>query len=365
MAALPSPRARAPGPRPVRPAADAPTRPRPGQYVEAVGRILRVQSGAEELVAGAVARRPRLRARPRRAGAARRRVGRRRRRRRPRWPPRIARAAGADERERRFIEVATARVTRARRRRRPRPCSPTSRPTPRTRSRSAWPCRRSRSAARPRSRPRPGRWSKGSSRSTAATGGTAGMLAFVRQEQGRYDEAGELAARRWPSSRRPGTRCTPRRTCTTRPAITGPGWPGWTGGSRSCGAQASHRAHFSWHAALHELALGDDRAVPRALRRPARAAGRARRARARRLGVAAVARLHRRARGVPSSSARCWPPCRPGCWPTRRRRSWRMHAAVALAAAGDCRGLAALRRSAAARERTDVHRHASRRWPTR
>ena len=57
----------------------------------------------------------------------------------------------------------------------------------------------------------------------------------------------------------------------------------------TCGRQATHRAHFSWHAALHELSTGDVEAVRRRYAEPARAAGRHRRARAGRLGVAAVA----------------------------------------------------------------------------
>ena len=52
-----------------------------------------------------------------------------------------------------------------------------------------------------------------------------------------------------------------RPTCSTRPASTTPDGPGSTTGSTESGRAASHRAHFSWHAALHELALGDTEAV--------------------------------------------------------------------------------------------------------
>ena len=58
-----------------------------------------------------------------------------------------------------------------------------------------------------------------------------GLLAFVRQEQGRFDEAMELAAGRWRSSPAPATPRTRGHTRTTRPATTSRGWPGWTAGS--------------------------------------------------------------------------------------------------------------------------------------
>ncbi len=57
-----------------------------------------------------------------------------------------------------------------------------------------------------------------------------------------------------------GRERTPARTSSTRPASTPPGSAGSAPGSSSAGG-ASHRAHFSWHAALHELAWGDVAAV--------------------------------------------------------------------------------------------------------
>ena len=108
------------------------------------------------------------------------------------------RAAGrADERERRFVEVADRPRPRARaRRRRPR-CSPTSTPIPRTRSRSASPCRRSRSAARPRSRPRRGRSSRGWRRLRRR---------LVVPRAARVHPAGAGALRRGRRARRPRAR---------------------------------------------------------------------------------------------------------------------------------------------------------------
>ena len=91
-----------------------------------------------------------------------------------------------------------------------------------------------------------------------------GLLAFVRQEQGRFDEAMDAVLRaRWRSSPAPATRRTRGRTRTTRPATTWPGWPGWTAGCTGDGASIDSLSHFAWHAALHELSLGDLDAVRR------------------------------------------------------------------------------------------------------
>ena len=57
-----------------------------------------------------------------------------------------------------------------------------------------------------------------------------GLLAFVRQEQRRFDEAMELSCRSLAEEPPPGTPPTRGRTPTTRPATTRPGWPGWTAG---------------------------------------------------------------------------------------------------------------------------------------
>jgi uncharacterized NAD(P)/FAD-binding protein YdhS len=87
------------------------------------------------------------------------------------------------------------------------------------------------------------------------------LLAFTRQDQGRYDEAGLLAES--------ALSCEPSsghavHALTHVMYETGQHEAGrvyldhWVAES---GRSASHRAHFSWHAALHELALGEVEAV--------------------------------------------------------------------------------------------------------
>src|SRR5439155_23585102 len=88
-----------------------------------------------------------------------------------------------------------------------------------------------------------------------------GLLAFIRQEQDRFDEAGELAARALMAEPAAGHAVHAKAHVhyETGDHRAGLAWlDGWIA---TCGARASHRAHFSWHAALHELALGDGAAV--------------------------------------------------------------------------------------------------------
>jgi hypothetical protein len=88
-----------------------------------------------------------------------------------------------------------------------------------------------------------------------------GMLAFVRQEQEHYDEARELAVQALATEPAAGHAVHAKAHVhyETGDHAAGLAWlDTWID---SCGARASHRAHFSWHAALHELALGDDAAV--------------------------------------------------------------------------------------------------------
>ena len=96
-------------------------------------------------------------------------------------------------------------------------------------------------------------------------------------------------ARRWTRSRRPATRCTPARTSTTRPATMSPAATGSTGGSSGPGRTADNLAHYSWHAALHELSMGDLVGGPVPLHGRPRPAGGRRMSRAGRLVLAAVA----------------------------------------------------------------------------
>ncbi|MCW2752841.1 MAG: lycopene cyclase [Marmoricola sp.] len=87
------------------------------------------------------------------------------------------------------------------------------------------------------------------------------LLAFVRQDQGRFDEAGLLAESALscePSSGH-AVHAQTHVLYETGQHDVGRVWlDHWVAES---GRSASHRAHFSWHAALHELALGDTEAV--------------------------------------------------------------------------------------------------------
>ncbi len=89
------------------------------------------------------------------------------------------------------------------------------------------------------------------------------LLAFTRQDQGRYDDAGLLAESALsckPSSGH-AVHAQTHVLYETGQHETGRVWlDHWVAES---GRSASHRAHFSWHAALHELALGDTEAVRR------------------------------------------------------------------------------------------------------
>lgn len=87
------------------------------------------------------------------------------------------------------------------------------------------------------------------------------LLAFTRQDQGRWEEAGLLAESALscePSSGH-AVHALTHVLYETGQHETGRVWlDHWVAES---GRSASHRAHFSWHAALHELALGDTEAV--------------------------------------------------------------------------------------------------------
>ncbi len=88
-----------------------------------------------------------------------------------------------------------------------------------------------------------------------------GLLAFARQEQGRFEEAGVLAERSLVLEPRGGNaaHAAAHVYFETGEHRTGIGWlDPWMATS---GRDAIHLAHFSWHAALFELALGDTEAV--------------------------------------------------------------------------------------------------------
>jgi uncharacterized NAD(P)/FAD-binding protein YdhS len=85
----------------------------------------------------------------------------------------------------------------------------------------------------------------------------SGLLAFVRQDQGRYDEADSLAwsAMRVEPASGHAVHAQTHVFYETGQHVAGLQWlDPWIASS---GQAASHRAHFSWHAALHELSLGD------------------------------------------------------------------------------------------------------------
>lgn len=88
-----------------------------------------------------------------------------------------------------------------------------------------------------------------------------GLLAFIRQEQGRLAEADQLSAKSLSVEPSAGTAVHARAHVFFESGEhrAGLDWlDGWIDG---CGRDAVNRAHFSWHAALHEFALGDDDAA--------------------------------------------------------------------------------------------------------
>jgi hypothetical protein len=91
----------------------------------------------------------------------------------------------------------------------------------------------------------------------------AGLLGFVRQEQRRFDEAMELAVASLAVEPGAGHSAHARAHAhyETGDHESGLAWmDGWVTGA---GATIDSLSHFSWHAALHELSLGDLDAVRR------------------------------------------------------------------------------------------------------
>jgi len=91
----------------------------------------------------------------------------------------------------------------------------------------------------------------------------AGLLAFMRQEQHRYDEAMDLAVASLAVEPGAGHSAHARAHAhyETGDHEAGLAWmDGWVTGD---GATIDSLSHFSWHAALHELSLGDLDAVRR------------------------------------------------------------------------------------------------------
>ncbi|MGO4257722.1 pyridine nucleotide-disulfide oxidoreductase [Marmoricola sp. RAF53] len=105
---------------------------------------------------------------------------------------------------------------------------------------------------------------------TPALGNTwfhAGLLAFVRQEQGRFDEALDLANTSLAAKPGSGHAAHARAHVhyETADHHDGLAWiDSWMAGP---GAETDNLAHYAWHAALHELSDGDLGAVERRYRR--------------------------------------------------------------------------------------------------
>ncbi|WBB64368.1 FAD/NAD(P)-binding protein [Streptomyces sp. WMMC500] len=173
------------------------------------------------------------------------------------------------------------------------------------------------------------------------------LLAFMRQDDGRFDEAAELARRALAVEPAAGhaVHALAHVHYETGAHERGRDWlDGWIGDQ---GRGATHRAHFSWHVALHELALDDPDAVRRrwfAQLAPGRVNG---------------------VRALVDSGSLLWRARMSGCWTgeqpvegvlaaVEREVVERpatpftaMHGAVALTAAGDLPALRRLRTHAA------------------
>jgi hypothetical protein len=317
-----------------------------GRYVEALGRILRVRSGAESLVREAVAADPRFAL----GHAVLAVLG-------TEWGAEVdveaalaaAHAPGtrADERERRFVEVATARV------REPGPASAAallsyihSYPEDALAVSLAVPTIAFGGATEIPAEA----WAlvEGLAPAYGDDWWYLGLLAFTRQEQDRFAEAGELAGRALAIEPGAGhaVHAKAHAHYETGDHRAGLAWlDRWIA---DCGAQASHRAHFSWHAALHELALGDDRAV--ADRYAAQLApGQVTGVRALVDSASLLWRVRMTGGDPQHGVAEVLRVVPAGLLAEPPTPFVALHAALALAAVGDCQGLARLRRWARSR----------------
>lgn len=89
------------------------------------------------------------------------------------------------------------------------------------------------------------------------------QLAFVRQEQGRWDEAEALSSRALAAEPGSGHAVHARTHVFYETGEHRAGLEWLNGWIAARGAGSEGRVHFTWHAALHELMLGDDDAVRR------------------------------------------------------------------------------------------------------
>ena len=175
----------------------------------------------------------------------------------------------------------------------------------------------------------------------------AGLHAFVRQEQGRYADAERLANRSLSDQPAAGhaAHALTHVFYETGDHVAGLSWlDGWI---QEHGPRAAYRAHYAWHAALHELSLDDAAAV--------------RRRYAEQLAPPTVSG----SRALVDSASLLWRSWLAGAWegqlpvdailsgvPTCLLEHpgtafGALHAAVAMAAAGDAEGLQRLGRYAA------------------
>jgi len=87
------------------------------------------------------------------------------------------------------------------------------------------------------------------------------LLAFTRQDQSRFDEAGLLAESALSCEPASGHAVHAQTHVLYETGRHEPGRAWLDHWVAEGGRAASHRAHFSWHAAMHDLALGDTEAV--------------------------------------------------------------------------------------------------------
>ena len=90
-----------------------------------------------------------------------------------------------------------------------------------------------------------------------------GLLGFIRQEQGRFDEAMDLAVRSLAENAGAGHSVHARAHVHYETGDHDAGLAWITDWINTSGPDADNLAHFSWHAALHELSNGDLLAVRR------------------------------------------------------------------------------------------------------
>ncbi len=151
----------------------------------------------------------------------------------------------------------------------------------------------------------------------------AGLLAFIRQEQGLFDEAMDLSCTSLAEAPDAGHSAHARAHAhyETGDHAAGLAWmDAWVLGD---GAATDSLSHFSWHAALHELSTGDLDAVRRRYVGQLRPGARARLPGPGRHRLPAVALgAHARARTTYPRWTRSPVPSTTARWRGRPRRSW-------------------------------------------